>query len=201
MLKKTFLFFSFSFLLVSYQVCYGYPSFAQDKEAQLSDIITPAKNVITRSIGEKAEDINFGIIPSINGLESFNIEAKNGILHIEGSSTVALCYAFNTYLKEACHSMITWSGKHLNIPASWPDHEKKEIVSPYQFRYYLNVVTFGYTTPYWDWERWEQEIDWMALHGINMPLAPIASEAIAERVWLKLGLTKEEINEFFTGPA
>jgi len=83
MLKKTFLFFSFSFLLVSYQVCYGYPSFAQDKEAQLSDIITPAKNVITRAIGEKAEDINFGVIPSVKGLESFNIEAKNGTLHIE----------------------------------------------------------------------------------------------------------------------
>ncbi len=25
--------------------------------------------------------------------------------------------------------------------------------------------------PYWDWERWEKEIDWMAVHGINMPLA------------------------------
>lgn len=127
MLKKTFLFFSFSFLLVSYQVCYAYSSFAKDKEAQLSDIITPAKNVITRAIGEKAETINFRVIPSVNGLESFNIEAKNGSLHIEGSSTVALCYAFNTYLKEACHSMITWSGKHLNIPASWPDYEKKKL--------------------------------------------------------------------------
>lgn len=201
MLKKTSLFFSFSFLLVSYQVCYAYSSFAKDKEAQVFDIITPAKNVITRVIGEKIETVNFRVIPSVNGLESFNIEAKNGSLHIEGSSTVALCYAFNTYLKEACHSMITWSGKHLNIPASWPDYKKKEIVSPYQFRYYLNVVTFGYTTPYWDWERWEQEIDWMALHGINMTLAPIASEAIAERIWLKLGLTTQEINEFFTGPA
>lgn len=24
---------------------------------------------------------------------------------------------------------------------------------------------------FWDWERWEQEIDWMALQGINLPLA------------------------------
>ena len=23
----------------------------------------------------------------------------------------------------------------------------------------------------WDWERWEREIDWMALNGINLPLA------------------------------
>jgi alpha-N-acetylglucosaminidase len=24
---------------------------------------------------------------------------------------------------------------------------------------------------FWDWERWEREIDWMALQGINLPLA------------------------------
>ncbi len=55
--------------------------------------------------------------------------------------------------------------------------------------------------PYWDWERWEKEIDRMALYGVNMPLATVASEAIAERVWLRMGLNKEEIREFFTAPA
>jgi hypothetical protein len=24
---------------------------------------------------------------------------------------------------------------------------------------------------FWNWSRWEQEIDWMALHGVNLPLA------------------------------
>ena len=64
----------------------------------------------------------------------------------------------------------------------------------------LNVCTFGYTTPYWDWERWEKEIDRMALYGVNMPLATVASEAIAERVWLRMGLAKEEIREVFHCP-
>ena len=54
---------------------------------------------------------------------------------------------------------------------------------------------------FWDWERWEKEIDRMALYGVNMPLATVASEAIAERVWLRMGLNKEEIREFFTAPA
>ena len=71
----------------------------------------------------------------------------------------------------------------------------------YRYRYFLNVCTFGYTTPYWDWNRWEKELDLMALHGINMPLASVAHEAIAERVWLKMGLKKEDIRSFFTGAA
>ena len=55
--------------------------------------------------------------------------------------------------------------------------------------------------PYWDWNRWEKEIDWMALHGVNMPLALVANEAISARVWSKLGLTDKEIGDYFAGPA
>ena len=97
--------------------------------------------------------------------------------------------------------MKTWSGEHMALPAVWPDYALKRQTTPYQFRYFLNVCTFGYTAPYWDWDRWEKEIDWMALRGVNMPLATVASEAIAERVWLKMGLKEEEIRAFFTGPA
>lgn len=166
-----------------------------------ADYMTPAKNVIQRLIGEKVNSIDFQKMPSTDGFDTFEMEARNGQLRISGSSTVAICYGFNKYLQEACNSMTTWSGKNLNIPATWPDYAKKQVHSPYQYRYYLNVVTYGYTTPYWDWTRWEKELDWMALHGINMPLATVASEAIAERVWLKLGLTKKEIRAFFTGAA
>ena len=39
---------------------------------------------------------------------------------------------------------------------------------------------------YWDWDRWEAEIDWMAFQGINLPLAftgkPILSAAVCEAV-------------------
>lgn len=55
--------------------------------------------------------------------------------------------------------------------------------------------------PYWDWNRWEKEIDWMALHGVDMPLALVANEAISARVWKKLGLTEKEISDYFVGPA
>ena len=32
-------------------------------------------------------------------------------------------------------------------------------------------VAYSYSMTFWDWERWEAEIDWMALQGINLPLA------------------------------
>lgn len=159
-----------------------------------------ARAVIERTIERPARNLDLRLVASEDSLDRYAIHATDGKLRIEGSSVTALCYAFNRYLKEACHSMVTWSGKNLNIPDRWTDFEA-EGSSPYRLRYFLNVCTFGYTTPYWDWERWERELDWMALHGVNLPLATVASEAIARRVWLKLGLTEEEIASFFTGAA
>lgn len=172
-----------------------------EKRSAPNNFLAEVSQVLVRTIGNRAAGIHLEEFVSPNGLDSFIVTAQNGLLSIKGTSPVAMCYGFNTYLKNYCHSMKTWSGSHLDIPAQWPACTNLAGGSPYPYRYYLNVVTFGYTTPYWDWNRWEKELDWMALHGMNMPLAVVASEAIAQRVWLKLGLTKEQTAAFFTGPA
>ena len=164
-----------------------------------SETVKVAEEVICRTIGT-TEGIVLEEVPSANGKDCYEIDAKDGKVLIKGSSPSAICYAFNKYLRYACGSMATWGGENMNLPETWPDWQESA-TSPYQFRYFLNVCTFGYTTPYWGWERWSEELDWMALHGVNMPLASVASEAIARRVWVKMGLTEEEADAFFTGPA
>ena len=51
-----------------------------------------------------------------------------------------------------------------------------------RFRYYQNVCTVSYSFVWWNWTRWEREIDWMALNGINLPLAFNGQEAIWQTV-------------------
>lgn len=155
--------------------------------------------VIKNTVGP-VENLTIEMTEPEGDRDSYEIKAENGNLLIRGTSPSAVCYAFYNYLRNACNSMVTWGGKNLDLPARWPDYSASA-ESPYRFRYFLNVCTFGYTSPYWDWDRWSEEIDWMALHGVNMPLASVASEAIAKRVWLRLGLTPEEADTFFTGPA
>ena len=41
----------------------------------------------------------------------------------------------------------------------------------------------------------------MALNGINLPLAFTGQEAIWQRVYRKIGLTQQELDTFFGGPA
>lgn len=136
-----------------------------------------------------------------DGAVWFETEVKEGVLHITGSSNVALCRGFYEFVKEHGWGIFCWNGTRCELPDKWSDETKRKVTSVVPYHYYMNVCTFGYTTPYWDWERWQKEIDWMALHGINMPLALVGNEAISARVWKKFGLTDEEINNYFTGPA
>jgi alpha-N-acetylglucosaminidase len=178
-----------------------YPRPAAYRELDEQTSIEAAHMLLKRQIGDHAEGFTLTIIPKENNRDVYQISAFNGKVEIKGSSPSALCRGAYVYLKEACNSMITWGGKHLNIPETLPDHGPKRQVSPYRFRLRDNVCVFGYSSVYWDWERWEQELDWMALHGYNMQFAPVAAEALWSRVWKRFGVTDDELKEFFTGPA
>lgn len=68
-------------------------------------------------------------------------------------------------------------------------------------RYAYNYCTHSYTTPFWDAARWNEEIDRLALRGINMPLVTAGSEAVWLATLRRLGYTDEEALKFIAGPA
>ena len=78
------------------------------------------------------------------------------------------------------------------------DGASGRVESPFAHRAYLNPCAYGYTTPWWDWPRWRREIDWMAVHGIDMPLALEGQVALTLRALG--GLTTEEIARAFLVP-
>ena len=155
-----------------------------------------ARAVIMRTVPSLAaspEKLHLETIEKEDGYDVFETKASGGVLTIRGSSGTALCRGFYDFLKTNRLGMVSWENKDIRWPAQLPDTAPRRIVSPFRNHYYFNVVTYGYTMPYWTWERWEKEIDWMALHGINMPLALVATEGIAVRVWKQLGLTEKEL--------
>jgi alpha-N-acetylglucosaminidase len=164
--------------------------------------ITAARGVLLRTTGGPLHDLRMEIIPGDSGRDSYTYEAKAGVLNLRGSGTIALCRAFYDYARAQHLGQISWAeGTHLKIPVKWPDAPLTKLTTPFEIRHAHNIVTSGYTTPYWTWERWERELDWQAMHGFNMLMAPVATEAIMERVWLKAGLTQAEIDQNSCGPA
>lgn len=161
-----------------------------------------ARGVIERTLGYSPKQITLEVTgPMQDDSEYYTTEVKKGRLTIKGSSPVAICRGFYDYVTSNHYGMFTWTVNNITLPDELPDQPLKIVTTPFRHRQYMNVCTYGYTMPYWKWEQWERELDWMALHGIDMPLSPIGSEAIFARVWRKLGLTEEEIGEFVTGAA
>ncbi|MGF7231940.1 alpha-N-acetylglucosaminidase TIM-barrel domain-containing protein [Arachidicoccus sp.] len=166
------------------------------------EIIKQAKEVIARDINRTiADKINFSVSETKSLEGEFSYKTENGQLYISGNSSVALCHGFYDYLKNSRQGMITWGGSNLNIASNWKEVPEKKLVSPYQYHYYMNVVTHGYSTPYWGWDRWQKELDWMALHGMDMLVMNNAYEAIMYRVFKKMGISDDAIRNFFPGPA
>lgn len=132
----------------------------------------------------------------------FELDQKGDKVVIQGNNYVNIATGLNWYLKYYAGIHLSWNGMTAELPESLPKVStpvRKE--TNLSLRYDFNYCTYSYTMAFWDWKRWEKEIDWMALHGINLPLAVVGQECVWKNMLEKLGYTKEEINKFIAGPA
>ncbi len=161
---------------------------------QASDVVV-AREMLIRILGDCANSIKLEKLLTKEGYDSYEYCCSDGILTVKGSSVNSLTRGTYDYLRSKHMGMLDWSGSMFRLPNQWPDTPTTFITTPCQVRHAYNAVTSGYTSPYWDWERWEQELDWQVMHGFNMMMAPVATEAIMLKVWRKLGLAQEEIDK------
>lgn len=120
--------------------------------------------------------------------------------HIEASNPISAAVGLNRYMKYVACQPLTWDKMTATLPATLPavvDTISQQCPLPY--RYYLNYCTHSYSMAFWDWQRWQQEIDWMALQGINIPLAITGSELLWERTLRRMGYPEEKISGFIAG--
>ncbi len=182
--------------------------------------IDAAQGLIQRVLGASRQDLtsSFNLVliaPIANQNDVFEVETRSTnasftSVDLRGSSGVALASAFHYYLRYHCNSSVTWgrnrSGIHVDSAVSQPLPTLASAVrieSPAQWRYYLNFCTTSYSLGFASLEQWLSEVDWMALHGINLPLATIGTEHVISEAYGPngLGLTETELLNFFPGAA
>lgn len=155
-----------------------------------------------RIVPEQVALIQFEQLPKTEIRDVFELESVNDKIVIRGNSANSMAVGLNHYLKYYCQTSVSWyADDAVELPKIMPKVDSKvRINARMDKRFFLNYCTFGYTMPWWQWRDWERLIDWMALNGINMPLAITGQEVIWYKVWRKLGLTDQEIRTYFTGP-
>ena len=165
--------------------------------------IAQARELAGRLSARLLDKVEFVAIDAPGGNDVFTLESKGGKVVIGGNNAGAMAVGLNRYLNRYCLTTVSWyADVPLELPRTLPDVPVAErVTARVPQRFFLNYCTWGYTMPFWQWNDWERFIDWMALNGVNLPLAITGQEAVWYNVWKSLGMTDEQVRSYFTGPA
>ena len=164
--------------------------------------VRTAEALAKRLIPAQAKSIVFREVPA-DTADTFTLSSEGGKIVVAANNAGTMAVGLNYYLNNYCNTTVSEYAAHaVEMPAKLPPVPEPVTVSAkVPMRFYLNYCTFGYTMPWWGWKEWERFIDWMALNGVNMPLATTGEEAVWQRVWRRFGMTDDQIRSHFTGPA
>lgn len=177
-------------LLLTFILCVSYIS------SYSNPVIT---GLLNRIAPGSAQQFIIETIPSDK--DFFELDQQGSKIVIRGNNNVSISVGIDWYLKYYAGIHLSWNNMKVQLPAVLPPVSKKERhETKMTTRYYLNYCTSSYSMAFWDWKRWEKEIDWMALHGINLPLMTVGTDAVWYAVLKKLGYNKSEINDYIAGP-
>lgn len=131
----------------------------------------------------------------------FEIKGGGDKVVIVANNNISAATAINWYLKYYCNFSISFCEDQITkLPKQLPQVDERRS-TPLTTNFYMNYCTFSYSTAFWDWERWEREIDLMALNGITTPMAMVGSELIWRNLLERFKFSNKEIREFLCGPA
>ncbi|MBQ2903623.1 MAG: alpha-N-acetylglucosaminidase C-terminal domain-containing protein [Clostridia bacterium] len=159
------------------------------------------KNLILRNTPEIADAFELRNIESVDGKNTYEVFCENGKIIICGDCKISQAMGYYAYLKAYCGVNLSHCGNTEISVSSAPLFEGKiSRVIPQKKRAYMNYCTLGYSFTFWKWDRWEKEIDFMAMNGINMPLSVVGSEAVWYYTMRDFTYSETGALSFLSGP-
>ena len=176
----------------------------------------PVMDLLVRVVGvDAAAQFDLSLDSSLK--QGFRASTSNSSstavrVAVVGSDLPELAYGCAYYLRTAARMSFAWEragGNQVSLPArsggggvalpalAAPLTRTKKA----RWTYYQNVCTQSYSMWWWGWDRWEREIDWMALWGVNLVLAYTGQEAVFREVYNGIGVDDDVLNATFNGPA
>jgi len=163
--------------------------------------VAAAREVVQRLLPQYASQLELRVIAGQSGPERARIASEDGRIAITGTTSSALLFGVNWYLKYVARLQVSPNGDQLGSVRQLPlPKEVLEVETRYPYRYALNENVDGYTSPYWDWERWQREIDVLALSGVNALLIERGTDMVLYRTFRDFGYSDEEIDATAADP-
>ena len=157
-------------------------------------------NLINRNTPELLDCFLLETVESPDGQSFYRYEARNGRVCLQADDAVSMAVGYFSFLRDWCGGEFTADHKLFYQAFALPK-EPKSAVLPHKVRTCLEDTFFSCGACWWDWVRWEKEIDYMAMNGVNMPLCAVGSEAVWMRTMMEIGMSEPYALTEISGPA
>ena len=91
--------------------------------------------------------------------QHFTLSCDGSKVLVNGSDYIAVATGINWYLQHYAGVDISWNNPTATLPATLPACAAETHTASVDWRYYLNFCTYSYSMSFWDWNRWQQELD------------------------------------------
>ncbi len=189
------------YLFLGLILCLFYPVKSLNAQAEQEPIASLLKRILPK--GNDAQRFRWAITkanPQGEQEDFFTLASDGKKVSIEGNNYISIATGINYFLQHKVALQISWHRPTGRLPKSWQAFPKERHHTPFPYRYYLNFCTHSYTMAFWDFARWEQEIDLMALRGINMPLILQGMPSVWRKTLAHYGYTDRDLGEFLVAP-
>ena len=126
---------------------------------------------------------------------------RNVTVFITSTSEAGIIFGFKQYLEQYCDTSLSEFGLSDSNFTLTELNTTVLLATNSLIRFYGNICAHSYSYWWWNWEQWEQHLDWIAFQGFNLVFVPTGVELINLKVFLALGVTQRQILNFFNGPA
>ena len=161
--------------------------------------------IIERRLGKEYKNwftLELAKNPNNNDYDYYELSIVDGKVHVKGNDGVSLATGINYYLKYHCKVNLSQVGDQADMPDEMPTftgtiHRETKA----EVRYSYNYCTLSYSMAFWGEDEWRDELDWLALNGVNVVLDATGQEEVWRRFLGELGYSHADIKDFIAGPA
>ncbi|MEU4573862.1 alpha-N-acetylglucosaminidase [Nonomuraea sp. NPDC023979] len=161
---------------------------------------TAAVAAISRLSGLPADRIVISPMTVPGDHSAFAVDASGGRLRIRASDVVAAVSAYAAYARRTGLGSVSRFGVR-PISGELIEGVPIEMRCGYPIRLAHNITVGGYTTPYFDWDQWQRELDLLAASGVNTVQLTLGQEAVWLSTFQRFGYRQDELLAWIAPPS
>lgn len=158
------------------------------------------KDFVLRNTPKIADCFEFRTCDDDNGFDRYEVSAEDKKIIISGNNKVAQAMGYYRYLHDFCNVMLVSGDFDISYIKTAPLPDGKITYTVRQkIRMAMTDERYAAEADSWGFDRWEKEIDFMAMNGVNTPLALTGSDGVLFRMLVAMRIKTDTAASFISG--